>query len=157
MSETYDEEHHHSRRNAMSTELLLRRLQKHHGRPVYPMPAVVQPSLVDMYRDALPGKLARCKTVFSRVTVAVCHEFGIARADLLAPPRAQVGAFPRQVAMALVASENPRGTEHSIGVLFNRDKTCVRLAKIKIPKLASTNKSFGRRLRNLTIAIRSAA
>lgn len=143
------------RRNAISTELLLRRLVQHHGVPVYPMPAVIAENpLVANYRDALPGRLARCETVFARVSVAVCHEFGLSKEQLVIKGRAN--AFPRQVAMHLMSKESVHG-ETMVARLFGRDKTCVLLANKKIPKLAVESKAFARRLRNLTVAVRAAA
>jgi hypothetical protein len=72
-------EERHRRQQAISTELLLRRLQKHHGvktRNTYPVPVVIVPNpLKANYRvhreRQLRDKLELCRTKFGRVTIAV--------------------------------------------------------------------------------------
>lgn len=144
-------------RNALSSELLLRRLRTHHGRKVYPVPAVILPNpLVTHYRNQLSVKLGKCVTVFGKVSVAVCHEFTIGRNELLSKGRSQIGAFQRQIAMHLLTNEF-RQSEYAVARLFNRDHTCVRLAKRKIPELASKDANLARRLSLVESAIRAAA
>ena len=135
------------RRNALSSELLLRRLREHHGPlrlpapVVYPMPAVIVPNpLVENYKRKMASNVDLCRTSFGRVTVAVCEEFGIRRDILLGKKKTADIVLPRHVAMHLMAAIYET-SEHRIGSLFKRDHTCVRLAKRKVatmpPHLAS--------------------
>ena len=139
------------RRNALSTELLLRRLRKHHGKPVYPMPAIIIPNpLIAAYRNQLPAKLRKCRTRLAKVAAVVCHEFVIPHESLFAAPNRQIAAFPRQVAMYLL-SDPPK--DAVVGRLLNRDPTCVRLARLKVPRIASRDRAFAKRLQAMEAAI----
>lgn len=122
------------RRAALSTELLLRRLVKHHGRQHYQLAVIVPNPLVTTYRRHLETQLAfklrHLRTPFQRIKVAVCHEFSITPADLMGASRKPVFTTPRHVAMHLATKHTPNS--RAVGRLFGKDHTCVLLANRKM-------------------------
>jgi hypothetical protein len=149
------------RRNALSSQLLLRRLQRFHGRVVYPMPAIILPNTVlENYKSAMAlkerwfeSKLARCRTKFQTITVVVCHEFDLTQEQLMNGGRYH--AFPRQVAMHLVRTHTKQGL-NPIGQLFNRDKTCISQAKSTVQKTAAGDVAFAEKLAAMSRIVQAA-
>lgn len=155
MSDYYDHELINRRRNALSTELLLRRLRKYHGQFVYPVPAIIVANpLVEHYKREIAEarrierrnvlrRLAACVSPVKRVAVAVSHEFEISLDDVMGGSRKY--ALPRQVAMYLARTHVDKN-ERQIANIFGKDHTCIRLAQRKIPALAATNSRLAGRI-----------
>lgn len=70
--------------------------------------------------------------IFDRVIQAVEAEFGVTRAQLLAPTRSSAKvAQARQEAMRRVKAQSPDASWSEIGRLFGRDRTTIRHACLK--------------------------
>lgn len=136
---------------------LWHRIEQLHRKAKYPLPVmIVANPLIVAYERHQSRNVELCKTKFGRVTIAVADEFCLPRAELLGRRKTNDIVLPRQVAMHLMATIYP-ASDHSIAALFKRDHTCIRLAKKKVPELASKDDFFARRLGRLESAIRMAA
>lgn len=134
-----------------------RKIEERHRREArYPPPAVIGPNpLIENYKahtaalkraeeESLRTKLARCSTMAETIIVAVCHEFNLTKAELLASGRKY--ALPRHVAMHIMSKHSQRNTR-GVARVFKKDHTCVILANKKVPQLVANDNELASRVR----------
>jgi chromosomal replication initiation ATPase DnaA len=143
------------RRNAMSSQLLLRRLKQHHDHNLYPpagwtkREAVLPSSMFNQNHTGIPS--------IDDVKRVVCRYFGISHLELIAQSRHSVVVIPRQIAMFLCRNLTDRSA-HEIGRRFNNlDHTTVLYAIRKIEKLCPQNAALAYDIAHLQVAIEEAA
>lgn len=133
-----------------------KKIESMHRAARYPLPAVIAPNpLIENYKagkraeeSTLQAKLSRCSTLAQTVTVAVCHEFGLTKEELLGPARFRQYVVPRQVAMHIMSKHSGRNTR-GVARVFNKDHTCVINANVKVPKIAAIDSHLAAKIRGI--------